>query len=714
MFQVCSMCPEKATNQCLCSKQYFCEQHLLQHLRKGGSHNIIEASMQPDPDQRKKMAEELKSRLQAIENCKARIMTHTSFIISNIEELAIQATENLDDLAVKYHKLLSTTEFSASQLEEIGGIFTTDFHLNIETVVESFIKLEDYIKNFNLISINEASENQTAEQNKVLNSSILQESLNEIAQKIVHQSSWFNLGSFLEMHTDKTWSLSVTYDQQTIISGGDDRSIKLWSLETKEVTGYLEGHTKRVSSLTVSTDDQFIVSGSWDRTVRVWSLGQLREMFVLVGHTEKINCVAISADTRWIASGSDDASVCVWSFGKRKLYRKLTEHTSLVLVVLFTETSLFSGSSDKTLIEWNGEDFQKCGELNAPDKVYCLDISQDQSLIVLGFGNGMIKLWMKRILQVQFLGHTYQVNSVKFACQDKRIISASNDKTVRVWSIEKRCQLACFTTHSDWVNCLAPLGDDFFVSGSDDFSLIVWDAISLTLSSVFRSSPVDFASILFDENRLIYPCRNCVNVWDTKSNCLVLELKGHTDIVRCVAFYADFIVSGSQDKSVRVWSQTTGSENVVFLGHEDYVNAVAICGDIVVSGSDDSTVRLWSIELQKEVSVLSGHTDYVLAVALTSTGEMVISSSKDTTVRVWSVNRLELVFLLAGHTNSVNSVWVSKDNTYVFSGSEFEESVRVWEINYGDQVGVLKNLNEAEKWLESYPEMRRLAERSIA
>jgi WD40 repeat protein len=78
------------------------------------------------------------------------------------------------------------------------------------------------------------------------------------------------------------------------------------------------------------------------------------------------------------------------------------------------------------------------------------------------------------------------------------------------------------------------------------------------------------------------------------------ELKGHTDFVRSVAFSQDGsrVVSGSYDKTVRIWNVTTGEVEAELLkGHTDFVRSVEFSqdGSRVVSGSNDKTVRIWNV-----------------------------------------------------------------------------------------------------------------------
>jgi WD40 repeat protein len=116
--------------------------------------------------------------------------------------------------------------------------------------------------------------------------------------------------------------------------------------------------------------------------------------------------------------------------------------------------------------------------------------------------------------------------------------------------------------------------------------------------------------------------------------------EGHTSLVTSVAFSQDGkrIVSGSSDKTIRVWDAETGEVVVGPLeGHTGFVYSVAISqdGKRIVSGSWDQTIRVWDAETgELVVGPLKGQTDAVYSVAFSQDGKRIVSGSSDKTIRV--------------------------------------------------------------------------------
>ena len=118
-------------------------------------------------------------------------------------------------------------------------------------------------------------------------------------------------------------------------------------------------------------------------------------------------------------------------------------------------------------------------------------------------------------------------------------------------------------------------------------------------------------------------------------------LKGHTERVNSVAFSNDGmqIVSGSSDKSVRVWDVSTGVEIKELKGHIGAVYSVAFSsvGTQIVSGID-KYVHVWDVSTGMKLKELKGHSRRVNLVAFSSDGTQIASGSYDNSVRVWDAS----------------------------------------------------------------------------
>jgi small GTP-binding protein len=178
-----------------------------------------------------------------------------------------------------------------------------------------------------------------------------------------------------------------------------------------------------------------------------------------------------------------------------------------------------------------------------------------------------------------------------------------------------------------------------------------------------------------------------LRVWDSKTGGCRATLEGHASVVRCVAVTSDAktVVSGSVDRTLKVWDLQTGQCCATFEGHTDSVLGVAVTpdGKTVISGSSDSTLKVWRIATGECRATFEGHTNLVYSVAVTPDGKTVVSGSVDNTLKAWNLETGQCCATFEGHTAWVRGVAVTSDGKTVLSGST-DNTLKVWEIETGE------------------------------
>jgi WD40 repeat protein len=303
-------------------------------------------------------------------------------------------------------------------------------------------------------------------------------------------------------------------------------------------------------------------------------------------------------------------------------------------------------------------------------------------------------------------GHTDAVNAVAITPDGKKVVSASRDKTIKIWDFDTGHELKTLYGHQDWVEDLAISPDgSAIVSASKDKTIKVWDLNSgheirtlaghteavTTVAFSSDGSRVISAShesnLVVDEWGLLDPIsssnENKLKVWDFKAGKELLELAGHNKPVRFIkAFPQDSkIISASSDKTLRIWDLNSGQCTQILSGHTDNVTGVDITldGNQIISSSDDYTLKVWDVETGDEVHSLQ-HTFCLSAVALTSDGGKLISGSNDYDLQVWDFNTKEKLGTLKGHNDLIFSLAASPDGKSVVSAS-FDGIIKIWSIS---------------------------------
>jgi WD40 repeat protein len=128
----------------------------------------------------------------------------------------------------------------------------------------------------------------------------------------------------------------------------------------------------------------------------------------------------------------------------------------------------------------------------------------------------------------------------------------------------------------------------------------------------------------------------------------------------------------------------------VLTGHAATVNSISISknGQIIASGSSDRTVRVWSTSSGQQLLQLVGHFDTILAVAISNNGDYVASASADGKVKLWRLQTGELVWTSTGNSGRLTCLAFSPDGSVLLSGSQ-DGFVRGWDINSGVGAGAV-------------------------
>jgi WD40 repeat protein len=116
----------------------------------------------------------------------------------------------------------------------------------------------------------------------------------------------------LQGHISGVSSIAFSPDGNRIVSGFNDKSMRVWDTRTGEQVTAVQRHTDWVTSVAFSPDGNRIVSGSKDNSVHVWDAKTGERVMELQGHTGVVDSVAFSPDGNRIVSGSWDNSVRVW------------------------------------------------------------------------------------------------------------------------------------------------------------------------------------------------------------------------------------------------------------------------------------------------------------------------------------------------------------------------------------------------------------------
>jgi WD40 repeat protein/tRNA A-37 threonylcarbamoyl transferase component Bud32 len=201
------------------------------------------------------------------------------------------------------------------------------------------------------------------------------------------------------------------------------------------------------------------------------------------------------------------------------------------------------------------------------------------------------------------------------------------------------------------------------------------------------------------DGRVIVSCGEdkTIKLWDASDGTELMTLRGHEGRVISAIFSPDGkrIASVGSDKTIRVWDSQSGKELMKLVGDDGLFNPsrgpIAFSPDSrkIVSGSQGNAIKVWDANSGTELMTLSGHENWLYCFAFSPDGKRLVSGSRDKTIRVWDASTGQQLIVLKGHESGIGDVAISPDGQRIVSASA-DKTAKVWDMTTGAELMTLR------------------------
>jgi WD40 repeat protein len=319
------------------------------------------------------------------------------------------------------------------------------------------------------------------------------------------------------------------------------------------------------------------------------------------------------------------------------------------------------------------------------DYVWSAVYSPDGKHILTASKDKTARIWDARtgLPLIQLTGHSDWIRSAAYSPDGTRIVTASLDKTARVWDARSGAELLVLSGHTATVMTAAYSPDGrYIVTASSDKTAQVWDAVSgqARLRLKGMAAKVTFAAYSPDGTHIITASDDSsVRIWDPVSGAQVAILAGHERAVYTAWYSNDGrrVVTASADNTIRIWDAFTHNQLAVYSLEPGLVSArYSPDGAYIVTASADKTARILNAGTGAQIAILRGHGNVVESAAFSPDGTRIVTASVDNTARTWNWSDASLA-ILSGHGDTVGAAVFSPDGTRILTAS-FDKTARIW------------------------------------
>ncbi len=394
----------------------------------------------------------------------------------------------------------------------------------------------------------------------------------------------------------------------------------------------LSGHTGGVSSVILTPDESVAISASFDGTIKIWDWRRGIELRTLTGHTRQVNSLAITPDGRRLISGSSDYRVKIWDLESGTIVRTMSDDWAVARVAVSSDgTRVRASGLDGRACAWTlgtweraADDEQwpppareiKAASASHPSYVYATAATEDGKYAITAHDDHALRVWDLQAADSERPMDLGRRPSLIAALPGGRTIASTcPDGALRIWNPRRNRGRRLLFKPPPLVGLRSSLTGLSLVA-------ITWDLKVRCYDRLFGMPlPAPFA------------------LWTwLLSQVVSFYLFGKRMVAVAATSPAGNLAFSSNESRWAELSLWTGWGSGSKGKHRSTITALAVSasGLYVVSGSEDGEIKLWSSRTLKEVLTVEAHPGGVSTVAIGANGRRIASAGlTDQTVKVW-------------------------------------------------------------------------------
>ncbi|MDA0835743.1 MAG: hypothetical protein O3A29_20915 [Planctomycetota bacterium] len=504
-------------------------------------------------------------------------------------------------------------------------------------------------------------------------------------------------------HSSDVYTLEFTPDGKWLVTGAFDNTLRLWDLATGKSVKVMSGHTGLVLTVAISKDGKKIASGSTDNTIKTWEIPNSEPLANLTGHTGAVTALSTNADGTQLLTGGEDKLLKLWNRADGQLLRDIPGSTAVITRVAVRNDGVQLVAGDQTGVVrlFNPADGAPLGVIGAhAGEITGLRYAGNQTYLLTAGADGLVKRWPLDIPAAKpFPGHTAAVTAFRLSPDGTKGVSASADKTVRIWSVAEAKELLQLAGHTEAVSTVvfSPNGAQIATGGLDKIARL-YDAASGAVVKEFsvQATPITQLAISADGQQLVIGDAGAsLKIYKTADATEQVALAGHAGAINGLTFSPDgaqILSTSADDQNVRIWTAADGAAaRTIDAGAK--IASLGLLADgtqlaVAVTGEANS-VRLFNVADGADLGTLAGFPAVVTASSFSADKTKLATSCTDGVVRVFDLATKKQLQHYVHHQGASHAVSFLPDHKTLISAGDdatiVQETVSVQMFHVADE-----------------------------
>ncbi|MFC2125762.1 caspase family protein [Bacteroidota bacterium] len=488
-------------------------------------------------------------------------------------------------------------------------------------------------------------------------------------------------------HKSDVLDVTFSSDGKLIASAGRDLTFKIWDTATGELLQSYRDNDRGISSVDFSPDDKYLIIFTADRKAKLWDLDEERVIRNYRTNVARQQGMAIfSSNGMYLALGQDNGVVQIINVSSGDTVHHVRELKSSSCGGCFTETDIsrdgkyFLSAADKgPLIVWNMESGEKVIQLIEELDDYQAAIFSPDGSSVVSASEDDITIWDTRSVKIQakMKGHTKTINDVAWTPDGKHLISCGNDNTAIMWNPKNGNIVRRFE------GILTHPPDNGMDLDPDSY----WESLPyqfLQLRKQFVMMP-DGEHIIIPDNR------TGLIMWNWKTGKKTGYFEAHQKPVVCYDLSNDgnYMLTGGADNLIILWDVKTQDTIRTYKGHSSFIYDLKFSHeeDRIASAGYDGYAKVWDLKSGKVLQSIylskdQTKIDSPFSIEFSPNDLYIITGSLGQIMTMWEIDSGEEYQTFVGHTRTVSDLLCHPSDQYLISSS-WDETIKFWDYSSG-------------------------------